>query len=177
MASDILPPSESKGRIREKVALKAGFHLTDWMRLCQSGQNLSGRKDSSLRKIHLAELQEHKSKFDCWTAHNGKIYNITQYLDFHPGGVTILMQAAGKDCTALFDKYHKWVNIESLLSKCLIGYLIEDEETAKKDSDVDVTPDSGIIEDIEQSQVLAKATALLLLENEDSDEDKLDTTT
>jgi cytochrome b involved in lipid metabolism len=34
----------------------------------------------------------------------GEIYDITHYLDFHPGGSEKLMLAAGKDGTSLFRK-------------------------------------------------------------------------
>jgi len=37
------------------------------------------------------------------------VYNITHYLRFHPGGVPLLLKVAGKDGTALFNKYHAWV--------------------------------------------------------------------
>ncbi len=35
---------------------------------------------------------------------------------------------AGKDGTALFNKYHPWVNVRALLGKCLIGRLVESIE-------------------------------------------------
>lgn len=38
-----------------------------------------------------------------------QVYNITHYLRFHPGGVPLLLKVAGKDGTALFNKYHAWV--------------------------------------------------------------------
>ena len=34
-----------------------------------------------------------------------------------------MKMVAGKDGTELFDKYHKWVNIDFIMSKCLIGPL------------------------------------------------------
>lgn len=34
----------------------------------------------------------------------GKVYNITPYFKFHPGGKDDLLRAAGKDCTILFDE-------------------------------------------------------------------------
>ena len=34
----------------------------------------------------------------------GRIYNITHYLDYHPGGIEELMRGAGKDGTNLFDE-------------------------------------------------------------------------
>ena len=51
-----------------------------------------------------------------------QVYNITPYISFHPGG-KILLQGAGKDSTALFDKYHAWVNADVMLQSCLLGQL------------------------------------------------------
>lgn len=45
----------------------------------------------------MAELARHKSKEDCWQAYGGKVYNVTPFLKYHPGGVPELMRAAGKD--------------------------------------------------------------------------------
>src|SRR5690554_1471317 len=105
MASDTRSAMTKEGVVREKVALKPGFHLVDWMRLSRL---LSPA--SNTRKITKTELAEHCTQFDCWTAYNGKVYNITQYLPYHPGGDKKLMLGAGKDSTELFNRYHKWVN-------------------------------------------------------------------
>ena len=42
------------------------------------------------------------------------------------------MLGAGKDCTDIFNRYHAWVNCDQMLSKCLVGYLIEEEETIEE---------------------------------------------
>ena len=34
----------------------------------------------------------------------GKVYNISDYTGYHPGGIPELMRAAGKDGTAFFDE-------------------------------------------------------------------------
>lgn len=52
-----------------------------------------------------------------------QVYNVTPYLRFHPGGVDYLMLGAGKDATALFNKYHRWVNVDMMMSSCLVGLL------------------------------------------------------
>jgi cytochrome b involved in lipid metabolism len=49
-------------------------------------------------------LKEHKSRDDCWQVYNGKVYNVTPYLKYHPGGVGETMRAAGKDGTELFSE-------------------------------------------------------------------------
>lgn len=71
---------------------------------------------------------------DAWGVWQGKVYNLTPYMKFHPGGVDELMKAAGreKDGERLFLETHPWVNWESMLSECLVGILVgegEDEDT------------------------------------------------
>ncbi|KAH3898925.1 uncharacterized protein SCODWIG_02853 [Saccharomycodes ludwigii] len=75
-------------------------------------------------KISREELKQHVSQHDCWCSINGKVYCISSYLNFHPGGVNILMKnCAGKDATAMFNKYHRWVSYDKLLQGCFIGIL------------------------------------------------------
>ena len=50
-----------------------------------------------LGRITMDELAQHNTKEDCWQAYGGKIYNVTPYLKYHPGGIPQLMKAAGKD--------------------------------------------------------------------------------
>ncbi|XP_065574441.1 cytochrome b5 reductase 4-like isoform X2 [Artemia franciscana] len=42
----------------------------------------------------------------------------------HPDGREELLRGAGKDATDLFNEVHRWVNIESMLSKCVVGKLL-----------------------------------------------------
>jgi cytochrome b involved in lipid metabolism len=37
---------------------------------------------------------------------SGKVYNITPYLEYHPGGIPEIMKGAGKDGTSLFDEVY-----------------------------------------------------------------------
>lgn len=41
-----------------------------------------------------------------WTIYRGTAYNLSPYLDRHPGGRWLLNLAIGRDCTALFESYH-----------------------------------------------------------------------
>ena len=56
---------------------------------------------------------------------HGKVYNLTPYIPYHPGGLGTIMLAAGRDASALFTEYHTWVNGESMLKKCCIGKITE----------------------------------------------------
>lgn len=121
MASDITAPDKT----REKVHLKPNHHLVDWVRLNSS----MPPPVKSSRKITQHELALHHTKSDCWTVYNGKVYNVTNYIDYHPGGVAKLMLGAGQDCTQLFNKYHRWVNGHAMLSNCCIGTYAGNEVT------------------------------------------------
>ncbi|EAT43055.1 AAEL005478-PA, partial [Aedes aegypti] len=110
------------GNPRNKTALKPGHSLMDWIRLGNSGADLAGT-GGRVRPVQHSELASHNKPGDMWMAIRGKVYNVTSYLDFHPGGVDELMRGAGKDATKLFDEVHAWVNYESLLAKCYIGPL------------------------------------------------------
>ena len=46
--------------------------------------------------------------------HAGKVYNISPYMKFHPGGMDDLVKAAGKDSTILFDEVSLLYLIEYL---------------------------------------------------------------
>ncbi|CAD8101256.1 unnamed protein product [Paramecium sonneborni] len=69
------------------------------------------------------EVSKHNKPGDVWTVLNGKVYDISLYLDYHPGGVEKLMLGAGKDCTKLFNQFHSWVNGHAFLEQDYIGNL------------------------------------------------------
>ena len=97
----------------------------DWIKLTKSGKDLAGTGGKVLQ-VTKSELKKHNKRSDAWLALNGIVYNVTAYMDFHPGGWDELIRGAGKDATILFNKYHQWVNYESMLSACLVGKLVPD---------------------------------------------------
>lgn len=112
---------------RKKVALPPGYSQLHWMQLCQSGQDLAGlRGETPRRDISMEEVSRHCTESDCWSVLDGKVYNLTPYLKFHPGGIAELLLAAGGDCTDLFNEKHPWVNGHGMLDKCYVGQLISD---------------------------------------------------
>ena len=72
------------GNPRNKTALKPGFSLMDWIRLTKSGKDLAGTGGRMLQ-VTSEELAKHNLRNDCWMALNGIVYNVTAYMDFHPG--------------------------------------------------------------------------------------------
>ncbi|CAG82041.1 YALI0C11627p [Yarrowia lipolytica CLIB122] len=116
------PSGASKAR--EKVVLQPGYSPLDWAKLRNSGKNLRGVDTMGPVRVTKDMLKEHRSKEDAWMVLNGKVYNITPYLNFHPGGVPKLMVCAGRDGTSLFMKTHAWVNYENILDRCFVGFYV-----------------------------------------------------
>ena len=52
----------------------------------------------------MEEINKHNTEDDCWIAVYDQIYNVTKFLDKHPGGKKVLMELAGKDGTEAFTK-------------------------------------------------------------------------
>ena len=61
-------------------------------------------------------------------AYDGKVYDVTGFLDKHPGGSEQLLLAAGRDVTYLFNSYHSKETRKLVAQKC--KYLGDLEETA-----------------------------------------------
>ena len=125
------PPTHSAvpTKPKRKVLLSPGHSPLDWARLSGPNADLRGVPPSmpyvKVTPSMLRQQTGRKGK-DAWTALNGRVYNISPYLDFHPGGGPELMRAAGRDGTRLFGEIHPWVNYETMLSACLIGLLVEE---------------------------------------------------
>lgn len=53
------------------------------------------------KTFSMDEIATHSSKTDCWTVISGQVYNLTDFINRHPGGDEVV-RACGIDATALF---------------------------------------------------------------------------
>ena len=74
--------------------------------------------------ITMADVATHNSPSDCWSAIDGKVYNLTQWIDRHPGGAVVIKSLCGKDGSAGFNSQHQGQKRpEDELSRFLVGDL------------------------------------------------------
>jgi fatty acid desaturase/predicted heme/steroid binding protein len=68
--------------------------------------------------VTASELAELNSRSTAAIAYRGKVYDVSGFLDKHPGGADQLLMAAGRDVTHFFDSYHGAEIRKLIASKC-----------------------------------------------------------
>jgi len=72
----------------------------------------------------MSDVQKANTEEKCWTVVEGKIYDITSFLNKHPGGKANVMKICGNDGTSMFNKKHgEQPKPEQTLQQFLIGTL------------------------------------------------------
>ncbi len=54
----------------------------------------------------LAEVATHNGASSCWSAINGKVYDLTSWINQHPGGPSHILNICGTDGSAAFNAQH-----------------------------------------------------------------------
>jgi L-lactate dehydrogenase (cytochrome) len=52
------------------------------------------------------EVSQHASSTSCWIIIQGEAYDVTNFLDTHPGGKQVILKLAGGDATGPFEEVH-----------------------------------------------------------------------
>ena len=75
------------------------------------------------RMISMREVAKHNTKNDCWVVVKGSVYDMSSFMNDHPGGSKVVMLYAGKDATEEFTMLHKPSIIKKYGPRLLIGKL------------------------------------------------------
>ncbi|KAJ7966550.1 Cytochrome b5 [Quillaja saponaria] len=108
------------------------------------------------RVFTLSQVAQHKSQKSCWLVINGRVLDVTKFLEEHPGGEEVLLEVAGKDATKEFQDIGHSKAAQNLLFKyqvgVLQGYTIQEtdindvlfKESKKKEMSAFVIKDDGV---------------------------------
>ena len=108
-ANKVINLLNKKGKIKtKKITLK---------------QQKGGSKGKKIKNYNMKEVSKHDTRKDAWTVINKSVYDITDWIDKHPGG-DIIMKAVGKDATQLFKSIGHPDYVKKILKKMKIGVLI-----------------------------------------------------
>ncbi|MBA0656070.1 hypothetical protein Goklo_008467 [Gossypium klotzschianum] len=84
--------------------------------------------------ITIQQLEQHNKPGDLWVSINGKVYNVSDWSKYHPGGETPLLNLAGKDVTDAFTAYHP-ATAWQYLNKFFTGYRLKDYKVSEVSKD------------------------------------------
>lgn len=80
---------------------------------------------SSTTKVYtMVEVAINKDRKSCWSAISGKVYDLTNAIDLHPGGAEKILGICGKDGSSAFTGQHGGQEKpEAFLATLVIGTL------------------------------------------------------
>lgn len=72
----------------------------------------------------MMDVASHGSQSSCYTAIRGSVYDLTSFIEKHPGGAENIISICGKDGTKAFESQHGGrQKMESMLNSFKIGTL------------------------------------------------------
>jgi nitrate reductase (NAD(P)H) len=101
----------------------------------------------------MAEIAKHSTTEDCWIIVKDKVYDATEYLELHPGGIESITMNGGQDATEDFVAIHS-----TKATKMLEKYYIGDLDKAS----VPAVPTTAVAKAVEQELVDAQGNKLAL---------------
>lgn len=75
------------------------------------------------RTISKSEVAQHKREGDCWVSMEGKVYDISNYVEEHPGGETAILKYAGRDVSVPFRGPQHGSQVDDVIANYYIGTL------------------------------------------------------
>lgn len=87
-----------------------------------------------LRIYSSEDVQRHNSESSCWITRDGKVYDVTGFLNDHPGGEDYILQYAGKDVREIMQNAEQHDHSSSaydMLEEYVIGRLGTDDTVVR----------------------------------------------
>lgn len=79
---------------------------------------------STTKSYTAGDVASHNNQSSCWTIVNGNVYDVTSYINSHPGGQRAIESICGVNGTGAFDNQHSGASKpERVLQSFLIGPL------------------------------------------------------
>ncbi|XP_026869109.2 cytochrome b5 [Electrophorus electricus] len=82
-----------------------------------------GSDGKPIKYYRLSEVEERNSSKSTWIIINHKVYDVTKFLEEHPGGEEVLREQAGGDATESFEDVGHSTDARDMSKSFLIGEL------------------------------------------------------
>ncbi|XP_023146703.1 cytochrome b5 isoform X2 [Amphiprion ocellaris] len=95
--------------------------------------------DGGVKYYTLEDIRVHNMSNDTWLIIHNKVYDITGFLEEHPGGEEVLLEQAGADATESFEDVGHSTDAREMLQQYFIGELHMDDRKKEKPKEVQDT--------------------------------------
>lgn len=102
----------------------------------------SGVETSAVEDVKyytLEDIRVHNMSNDTWLIIHDKVYDITSFLEEHPGGEEVLLEQAGADATESFEDVGHSTDAREMLTQYYIGEVHMDDRKKEKPKEVNVS--------------------------------------
>lgn len=82
--------------------------------------------------VTFAELKEHSNKNSLYILLHEKVYDVTKFIDEHPGGDEVILAEASRDATEAFEDVGHSDEARALLTDMLVGDFEKTDELKTK---------------------------------------------
>ncbi|XP_055283958.1 fatty acid desaturase 2-like protein FADS2B isoform X2 [Moschus berezovskii] len=147
-------PEGNESLVDENQLYLGGRHQANGKPGTSGKAKLSARQEAnakcnvprkSLNKYTWQEIQRHNKETDQWLVINRRVYDVTGWVDRHPGGRQVLNHYAGQDATDVFRAMHPDPDFVRLyLKPLLIGELAPGEPNQERNKN------SQLVEDFQE---------------------------
>ncbi|XP_025786855.1 cytochrome b5 isoform X2 [Puma concolor] len=84
---------------------------------------MAEQSDQTVKYYTLEEIQKHNHSKSTWLILHHKVYDLTKFLEEHPGGEEVLREQAGGDATENFEDVGHSTDARELSKTYIIGEL------------------------------------------------------
>ncbi|XP_053721615.1 cytochrome b5 [Synchiropus splendidus] len=99
--------------------------------------------DDGVQYYRMEDIRKHNMSTDTWLVIHNKIYDVTKFLEEHPGGEEVLLEQAGSDATESFEDVGHSIDARDMLQQYYVGDLHMDDRQKVKDKKPTSRPDDS----------------------------------
>ncbi|XP_013783374.1 cytochrome b5-like [Limulus polyphemus] len=85
-------------------------------------------ESESMKTLTLEEIAKHNEKNSLWVLIHHNVYDVSKFIEEHPGGEEILLEQGGKNATDAFEDVGHSSDARDLMKQYKIGELCEEDQ-------------------------------------------------
>ncbi|XP_059379662.1 cytochrome b5-like [Carassius carassius] len=102
-------------------------------------ENQDVKDEDTVKYYTREEVQNHNMSNDTWLIIHDKVYDITRFMEEHPGGEEVLLEQAGADATESFEDVGHSTDAREMLQQYYVGELHMDDRNKVSKKEVYIT--------------------------------------